>query len=544
MTIDLLCSPDSTACVVRFGRQLAMYSLTQKSIDDATLTELPDDSSDLALLGSPTMAISATRAESSTIVQLLQPPTLEVVAELALAGRWSIATVVGSRAALLSDDARSCTVVRAAGRSLVAKVLDPGGLVDHVIALEPHQLAIATTKKLELWDVVAARPLTRLQLTLPPPPRRLGTAAGHWWIVQPGIHRISILRLSDGRPFVHEIGAVIRSVTSHPASPWLVIDTDRGLLRLSCYAHALMAIEVAPADRYAIAQAGDDAMLLGVSELDQSPWRFLLSAPASGAAPALRPEIPSTMAGAVPVPPAASAPLVPGTAADAATAKAPSSPSPSAWRSTLARFGAQLSGGGATSVPEMSTATELSTMAERLRLADHARQVLLVLYAAWLGGVPRVAMTRLTALLGDACWSEVLGVGLLGQLGLLRHRDGAVALRRSVVAALDGRPWQAIRLAGEGPSSPDLPQMARIAVAVWPRWLPRLGKVALVTGGLRRAILEARLAEVPAVVFEPPQRIPSPWPAGARLLVVTDSSAGMAGQLPDLSAAEPTVDPA
>jgi len=119
---------------------------------------------------------------------------------------------------------------------------------------------------------------------------------------------------------------------------------------------------------------------------------------------------------------------------------------------------------------------------------------------------------------------------------LLRHHEGKVALRRSVADALDGRPWGAIRVSGDASASPSpIPgRLGRIGVEAWPAWHNHLGKVALVTGKLRRALVEARLAELVAVTFEPLADYPSPWPAGTNLLVVTDVVGGLTELLPEL----------
>jgi hypothetical protein len=196
------------------------------------------------------------------------------------------------------------------------------------------------------------------------------------------------------------------------------------------------------------------------------------------------------------------------------------------------------------------TSSELAILARRLSLPEPARVASVVLYAAWLAGAPFIPMTQLAELLaelpgpdgrkeeGADGWNEALGLGALGQLGLLRHHEGRVALRRPVADALDGRPWGAIRIAGEASASPGaIPgRLGRVAVAAWPAWHNHLGKVALVTGSLRRALVEARLAELVAVTFEPLAEYPSPWPAGTNLLVVTDAIGGLTELLPELRA--------
>jgi hypothetical protein len=287
VTLSLHASPDGQWCAVRRGKQTAWYALGPTAGVDPleepqVRVELPEPASDLVVIGPPTQAITVTRSGDSTSIELLSSAKLERIAALTLAGRWTAAAVTGSRAALLSEDARTCTVIRAAAKSLVAQLLEPGaGLIDLVLGMERQQLAIGTTKRLEVWDAVSTRPLTRLQVQLPPPPRTIGTAAGHWWILRAEQQQILLMRLSDGRPFLHNLGAPIRSVVSHPASPWLVVVTSRGLVRLSCFAHAMAELEAPPAEAYAIAPSGDEAVLLGASGFAQAPWVMRLSASAA-----------------------------------------------------------------------------------------------------------------------------------------------------------------------------------------------------------------------------------------------------------------------
>lgn len=199
------------------------------------------------------------------------------------------------------------------------------------------------------------------------------------------------------------------------------------------------------------------------------------------------------------------------------------------------RYGNLLAQGVVQPVPAVSS-NELSILARRMSLSDVARQTSVLLYSAWLSGSPFVPMAHIAAILGDAAWPEALGTGALGQLGLLRHHDGKVALRRAVADALDGRPWGAIRISGDSSVSPSpIPgRLGRIGVAAWPAWHTHLGKVALVTGKLRRALVEARLAELVAVTFAPLAEYPSPWPSGTNLLVVTDEVGGITELLPEL----------
>jgi hypothetical protein len=53
----------------------------------------------------------------------------------------------------------------------------------------------------------------------------------------------------------------------------------------------------------------------------------------------------------------------------------------------------------------------------------------------------------------------------------------------------------------------------------------RLGQIAVIEGDPSRALLEAQLHNMTAVVFTAPGRRPVPWPRDASLVVVTDPQA-------------------
>jgi hypothetical protein len=90
-------------------------------------------------------------------------------------------------------------------------------------------------------------------------------------------------------------------------------------------------------------------------------------------------------------------------------------------------------------LPEDST---LATVSSRLALDDKAARALALVYAArLLGHADLPAATVARVLQGDeAAWNEALGHGLGGRLGLLRARDGRVALSAPTGRFLDGTP--------------------------------------------------------------------------------------------------------
>ena len=203
---------------------------------------LDTDDADVAMIGSPSALLVVSR-EPEPKVTLYQPPYLDAAARIDLGAPMRLAAITGPRAVLVSLDGKRVQIVRTAQRALAASPIDPGAVVELAVGLERNQVLFSLPKKLEVWDAVSSRPLLRLQLQLPPPPRSVGAAQGHLWATRPGSDEVFIYRLSDGRPFRHHIGAPVEQVICHPASPLLVLVTPRGLVRLHCFAHSLTIID-------------------------------------------------------------------------------------------------------------------------------------------------------------------------------------------------------------------------------------------------------------------------------------------------------------
>ncbi|HEY0986126.1 MAG TPA: hypothetical protein VGD80_03705, partial [Kofleriaceae bacterium] len=287
-------SPDGQWAAVRRGREV---SLLAGGAGPATARiEIEADDADMVIVGPPSVLAVVTRptaAGGKPRMVLYLPPYLDAVAQLELEGPMRIAAVTGPRVVLLSPDGKAVTVVRIAGRALSAQAIETGSPVEFAVGLERNQVLFALLRKLEAWDAVSGRPLLRMQLALPPPPRLVGPAHGHVWVVRPGGDEALVCRLSDGRPFQHQVGASILDVVYHPASPLLILVTARGLVRLHCFAHALTLIESPWLPGAALAQlvVGEDIALLGMAEHDDEPWRV----PIAGAnAPPLTLESPDT----------------------------------------------------------------------------------------------------------------------------------------------------------------------------------------------------------------------------------------------------------
>jgi hypothetical protein len=279
----IITSPDGQWAAVRRGREISLLANATGPASARIAIDTGD--ADLALVGPPTVLAVVTRAPaaggdaSRNRLVLYRPPHLDAVAELELDAAMRIAAITGPRLVLISLDGAAIVVVRIAGRALAPQALDPGAPVEFAVGLERNQVLFGWPRKLEAWDAVSGRPLLRMQLPLPPPPRTIGPAQGHLWAMRPGGHDLLVCRLSDGRPFQHQLGTPIDDVIYHPSSPLLVLATAQGLLRLHCFAHSLAVIDAPwrPGDALAQLVVGDDIALVGLHESDAEPWRVAIA---------------------------------------------------------------------------------------------------------------------------------------------------------------------------------------------------------------------------------------------------------------------------
>ena len=476
----IVTSVDGQWAAIQRGRGITL--LERGAGPPVGMMEAGDDDVDLALVGPPDVLAVVTRGATPRVT-LHQPPYLDTVARLDLDEPMRLAAVTGPRFALVSAGGKQVVIVRVAGRALSSQTIDTGSPAEFVVGLERNQFLLGLLRKLEVWDAVSGRPLLRLQLQLPPPPRTVGAAQGHLWATRPGTDEVFVYRLSDGRLFQHFAGSPVESVICHPASPLIVLVTRAGLVRLHCFAHSLAPLDVpwAAGTSLALLVAGDDIALLGLDPSAAEPWRAPIAgagAPAFGAdaadAGAAGPGAGAAAAAAVGVGAAAAAAAAGAGAAAAAAAAAiglepapaaaparpdslslpptsmlmtlparaePPRPSPvtpvavrpRAWREPLVPVGAELARGADAELPVLPVDNELGELAHRLQLSATARRTLIALYALYLTGAPRVAIARLATITAD--WGEPLGQGELGGA-----RDAAAARRPGLAAPPRGRP--------------------------------------------------------------------------------------------------------
>ncbi|MEO8844683.1 MAG: hypothetical protein ABI591_27645 [Kofleriaceae bacterium] len=530
---SLTTTPDGQWAAVRADRQVLL--LAAGATPAVGRVDLDSDDADLALVnGPPNVLIAATRSAGATRVTLHYPPELEATARIDLTHSARIAAVSGGRLVMVSADHKEVTIVRASGRGLASHAIDlQSGTIEFVAGIERNQLVVGQTRKLEVWDAVSGRPLRKLALELPPPPRVIGTAAGHMWVTRPGSDEVFVYRLSDGRPFRHYVGAPVEQVIAHPVSPLIVLVTPRGLVRLHCYAHSLFAIDSPwrPNTGTALSQLviGDDISLLGISDDHAEPWRV----PIGGVGSTVSTEAPLEVAPAEPVLVTAADKLramreappghVTHVPAPAYAAPTSSGPSTRAWRDALVAYGQELARGVEGELPIVAVDTELGDLAHRLGLSALARRGLTALYALHLVGEPGLAIARLAKTLGD--WTEPLGQGQLAALAMIDRSGGKVRLASAVTDLIDGAAPREIRLVGGAATTPHagtfrLSREGRTDAEIEAELATRFGRIAVVEGSLAPAVLEARLHGATTITFTAPTDRPRPWPHGAGLVLV------------------------
>jgi hypothetical protein len=563
---ELATSPDGQWIAMRDGRVVTLIGPRTPASEDAPGAathrfELEGDDAELvSVSGPPVVFVAMVRTADATRVSLFAPPETQPAARLELGARARVAAVGGGRVALVTDDRKEMTLVRATGRGLALHPVDLGdNPVDFAVAIERNQLVIGQPRKLEVWDGASGRPLRRLGLELPPPPRIVGAAAGHLWIVRPGTDEVVMYRLSDGRPFRHFIGAPIDDVVASSSSPLIVLVTRRGLVRLHCFAHSLFGLDAPWRAGDPMAQliaGGDDVRLLGWPAGAAEPWSVpiggstatgiaepIAQEPVANAAEKLKQMREATQGIARASGVHLSISNGEATTFVAAPTTIPElptpTPTPTTWRDVLAEFASELLAGRDVELPELDDDSELAVIGKRLKLTTQASRALAMLYALYLVGEPAIALAKLARELGD--WTEVLGRGQLADLAMLERAGGKVALAGAVGDILDGAAPREIRIAGGPPMVPRegawrVGRDRRTDDEIEAALLATLERIAIVEGRLAPALLEARLHGATAVSMLPPGERPRPWPSGAGLVLVVDHGRTASAWIADVPA--------
>ena len=111
---------------------------------------------------------------------------------------------------------------------------------------------------------------------------------------------------------------------------------------------------------------------------------------------------------------------------------------PGGWRAELATWARAIKAGSHRDPPAIGRGI-LDDTVERLRLSGTVGHAIALLYGAYLGGAAIVTPIDLASALGWD-WKEALGSGAVADSGLVRWRDGRIALHREAIAVLDERP--------------------------------------------------------------------------------------------------------
>jgi len=423
------------------------------------------DAASLAVIADGVIAAEATAAALlPTRLAMLAPgrlvvhdlPDLATATTVAVPPRTRLIGTLGDRVVLMADGVALVARVGATGVALEA--LERPGPVEDVVPLDDDRLLVFERGALTVVAVPSQRVLARLTARVPAAPRLCGAAADRRmiWIGRVGDGDLLLLRLSDGRTFTYRPVAAVDAIYGHGASPWLVVQTARGLERVHVQTLAghPMAAEV---ERGACVAGGAEAALCWIDRQGR-PRRTPLDGDAVIGGAGLR----LTMNGER----VRAARPEPDAAEGAATAAAATAPAPTAvvrvgrprgsasamWRVELADWArALLADPDAERPPLDLAASPLAALAQRAGLDDEGQHALALLYGAWLVGGRRPALATLARL---AAWAEIAGDGALPGAGLVQIVGGRASLRAAVARYLDGGAPGRVALIGAGAADP------------------------------------------------------------------------------------------
>ena len=480
---DLVASVDGTyvACA---GETLTLYSQATRAKVASTSLDGP---ADVAFLGTDRL-LAVVPGDGRTQLNGYALPSLELVATLELDDRLHVLAAVGTRALIATEGLEQPRVVAVTSKILVETIALREPLLLATAAPEDRLLAASRTRdaQLECWDPYLRRALFRLNLPLLPRAHLAGFAARRrlLWIAAAGqTGTLEVFRFSDGRLQARvDLGAHIAGAAGHPDSPRLIVAMrktpdapvelteldfqagDRRMLQAPLAPRAMCLVEganpalvlvdegaptwmalspAAPADATPAAGAAATAAKPGAREAhprvsDRADWRGKLQAAKAAqaaAAPAAR-----AAAGA------ARANVAVAAVEDLATEPA------THWRDELCEWADKqlASPRRALETPAFPDESTLATTIVRLALDDRAARALAFVYSARLNGHAQVPAATVARVLDgdDDAWDEALGNGLATQLGLLRVRDGRVAVSAPAARFLDGLPPHVPILAG------------------------------------------------------------------------------------------------
>jgi hypothetical protein len=443
-TFPLLIGGDPQHLALLDGCQLVLLGGSGDIIGETELPEVPT-----AVQFADSMLCVTHTDATEAVITSYGLDDLAPVATAILPGAWKPTGATCGRLILLHRDRLHITAVKVGKRALTPGQMALG--LPTEIALPLDRPAVLVTKQLafEIWDIIELRPSLRLGFGIPPAPRTMVAALGHAVVIHDGTDGLTLFRLSDGRPFRCNLGSPILQCLADVGSPYLILRTSDGLVRLHCFSHSMVAVNAPPAICYALLPNGDNTQLAGWAPGDAAPWRASLMGPAM-----------ERTATPVAAPAASAASSTPQLLTPAEVVSGASLPVEldlaTNWRHRLMQVHNSNPASAQAYLTALTTDNVMLTWCTRSGCTSAAQALLTVLYARYLGGQPAIAIAEVATLLSsitdaENAWREALGTGLCGDNGLLWHQDGTVRLASVAGRYFDGAMIDAPSAAGSHP---------------------------------------------------------------------------------------------
>jgi len=453
------------------------------------------DDNDVVFVGGRLIVLNRSGAQPR--LHVVDPTGPTKVGEVSFRVPMRIVAVTGDH--VLATGGGTTAIVDLAKTEPIATTLPVRGILNAAGPMGPAGFVIASGSILEEWDAVARKPLRRLRLGRPLDPEFVGGHADRVWMIsRRAPQRIEIIALTKRSSHDIELVAAPHRVVANAQGDLLVmicgetcstyvvdiahrvppLRIDRGpmcdvawlgahtlvlqplgqpLELLSIprpVEHVLPAHEVdvpAPAhqaerDRHRDAADEPEAEVPPTrwtrEEISQrlTAWRKRV---ASRAAPSVEPShaAPSVEPSHATVSPVAPVPYERRSAEPVRSlpkhgAVQPSHPG--GWRSEIASWARSICARSYRAAPTFDREI-LDELIARLELDDGLRDAVILLYGAYLNGLPGVAPIDVAAVL-NWVWDEAIGDGRLARSGIVHWRRGLITLVPEAISALDGRP--------------------------------------------------------------------------------------------------------
>jgi hypothetical protein len=415
MTTRLVARPDDTQLAYSHGGRLG---LLDAEMHELAAVDVGGDPSWLGFAGGQVVMLAGDELVAYDV------PSLVEVARCAVPGGSAVRAVVGERL-VLDTGGVEVVVARMLGKKIDLSTFTMSHPAQHFLGLEENHVMIVSAQKTEVIDAVSKRVVSKAQLPLPPMPREVGAThqLRYVWTFKPGRAEIIVVRLSDGRPFQQIMDAPIQGVLASVTGPWVVVSTEAGARRMHVQTLAVHALEV-DVRRAACVTGGMEPSLYWIDgtlrvQRTMLSGQAVVNAGGVSRTGGLKMEIEpmGTVGGpkaAAPVP--AAAPVAkPG------------------WRLLTAEWAKQVLAGKDAAMPPAEKA--MGDLVKRAGLGTDGERLLALLYGAWVGGEPRVALAVAARTIA---WEEVAGAGTMARARLTEVVDGRIRLRAVVARYLDG----------------------------------------------------------------------------------------------------------